>query len=130
DFFLLAPDFDGPTRYRAYAEFTTKFGQQPRPQHEILRFIEAFEDALKDNPKYADALARGELQPIEATLIENAMSTWETFMLGQGYRLSDLKLTRLDARYNWREVFQTVIRRDLKRQAASRVDDAAVPVTL
>ncbi|MBN8540428.1 MAG: GH3 auxin-responsive promoter family protein [Deltaproteobacteria bacterium] len=112
DFFLLAPEFDGPLRYRAFIEAAGK-NQDLRPRHEIAKFLEAFEKALKQNPHYAYALDLKQLLPLEATVIEHGVETWEKHMLMQGHRLGDLKLSRLDSKYNWREVFQPVSRRDL-----------------
>lgn len=114
DFFLLAPEFDGPLRYRAFIEAAGK-NQEPRPRHEIARFLEAFEKALKQNPHYAYALDLKQLLPLEATVIEKGVETWEKHMLMQGHRLGDLKLSRLDSKYNWREVFASVVRRDHMR---------------
>lgn len=112
DFFLLTPEFDGPLRYRAFIETAGK-NQESRPRHEIAKFLEAFEKALKQNPHYAYALDLKQLLPLEATVIEKGVETWEKHMLMQGHRLSDLKLSRLDSKYNWREVFRPVSRRDL-----------------
>lgn len=105
DFFLLSPEFDGPFRYRAFLELATKNGES-RPRHEVQRFLEAFERALKENPHYAYALDLKQLSPIEGTLIERGIETWERHMLAQGHRLGDLKLTKLDSKYNWREIFE------------------------
>ena len=114
DFFLLAPEFDGPLRYRAFIEAAGKY-QDPRPRHEIAKFLEAFEKALKLNPHYTYALDLKQLLPLEATVIEKGVETWEKHMLMQGHRLGDLKLSRLDSKYNWREVFAPVAHRDLLR---------------
>lgn len=114
EFFLLAPEFDGPLRYRAFLEVSGK-NQEPRPRHEIVRFLEAFEKALKENPHYAYALDLKQLQPLEATLIDNGIKTWEKHMLSQGLRVGDLKLSRLDSKYHWREIFQPVARREISQ---------------
>lgn len=107
DFFLLAPEFEGPFRYRAYLEVSSKNGDS-RPRHEVQKFLSAFERALKENPHYAYALDLKQLSAIEGTLIERGVETWERHMLSEGHRLGDLKLVKLDSKYNWREIFSRV----------------------
>ena len=118
DFFLLSPEFDGPFRYRAFLEIASKNGDS-RPRHEVQRFLEAFERALKENPHYAYALDLKQLSPIEGTLIERGIEIWEKHMLAQGHRLGDLKLAKLDSKYNWREIFASGTKADLSQRESS-----------
>ncbi len=112
DFFLLVPEFEGPLRYRAFLEVSSRSGES-RSKHELLKFISVFDRALRENPQYAYAVELKQLRPVEGTLIERGVETWERHMIAEGHRLGDLKLAKLDSKYNWRDVFSRVTVCDL-----------------
>ncbi len=107
EFFMLTPVLDGPFAYRAFV-------QSEATTPEILRFVDAFEEALKQNPHYAYALDLGQLKPITVTLIDRGVETWQAHLVKSGVRLGDLKLSRLDSKFDWNEVFSKVTKRVLR----------------
>lgn len=97
-FLLLSARHQEPLYY-------TLFVDSNEPNNRLQQFSRSIESYLKTGHHYQHCLSRGQLLPMRVKRIKNGWKQYQSHLLSQGQRLGDIKPTRLDARFDWHNIF-------------------------
>jgi hypothetical protein len=104
-FAMLVPVMDRPPGYRLYIQAFGLAADSPR----VTTLRELLDVGLQENPYYRQAVAAGQLAPVEVAVLdpagESAWSLFERRCLAEGLKCGNIKPASLDRRPGWPEVF-------------------------